>query len=194
MALFADDSKLYRTLDSSESSMDLQHDLGGLRDWSIENSMMFNSSKRKSLPISKKKSPRPEFRYHLNGHLLECVPYIKDLGVTVSSDLTWTRHIEEITAKANRTLGLVQRVCNYVDDIATRRLLYCSLVRPQLEYCSCVWSPHTAKHRALIENVQRRATKFILKYPPRNVSYAEKLVKLSLLPLENRRSIKLKTL
>ena len=119
--------------------------------------------------------------------IIYCWP---NFGVTVSFDLQWTRHIEQTTAKANRTLGLVKRVCRDVGDIRTRRLLYCTLVRPQLEYCSSLWSPYTTKHRALVENVQRRATKFILNYPPSNVSYIDRLTILDLLPLEHRRSIK----
>ena len=39
------------------------------------------------------------------------------------------------------------------------------------------------------ENVQRRAIKFILNYP-RDISYRDRLLKLSLLPLEYRREMK----
>ena len=52
---------------------------------------------------------------------------------------------------------------------------------------SCMTS-RTVKHRALIENIQRRATKFILNYP-KNMSYQERLIKTNLLPLEFRREI-----
>ena len=45
------------------------------------------------------------------------------------------------------------------------------------------------KDNLLVENVQRRATKFILNYP-RDMSYRDRLVKLSLLPLEYRREVK----
>ena len=48
----------------------------------------------------------------------------------------------------------------------------------------------TVKHRALVENVQRRATKFILNYPPREVSYPDRLRNLGLLPLRFRRELK----
>ena len=44
------------------------------------------------------------------------------------------------------------------------------------------------KHRKLVENVQRRATKFILNYP-QQLSYSERLVMISILPLEFRREI-----
>ena len=58
-------------------------------------------------------------------------------------------------------------------------LQFCPQSPSILEYSSCLWSPYTIKHRALIENIQRRATKFILNYPPSEVSYLDRLVHLS---------------
>ena len=57
----------------------------------------------------------------------------------------------------------------------TEVLLYCAPVRPKLECSGSMWSPYIMKHRALIENVQRGATKFILNYPS-NMSYKERLI------------------
>ena len=42
------------------------------------------------------------------GQQLEQVTHISDLGIVVSSDLTWFTHIENIVAKANKTLGLIK--------------------------------------------------------------------------------------
>jgi hypothetical protein len=65
-----------------------------------------------------------------------------------------SNHIEDICTKANKTLGLIKRVCaRDVVGANTRKLPYCAVVRPKLE--SCVWSPYSAKQRKLIENVQR---------------------------------------
>ena len=55
-------------------------------------------------------------------------------------------------------------------------------------YASAVWSPNTVKHCSLIENIQRRATKFILNYS-KDMSYTERLIATNLLPLEFRREI-----
>ena len=126
--------------------------------------------------------------YHLGGQPLECVPHTIDLGITVTNNL-WARHIESMSVKANKTLGLLKRVCKDLTDSSTRKLLYCSLVRSQLEYGSNLWSPYTLKHRLQIENVQRRATKFILNYPSREMSYTDRLSAISLLPLEHQREI-----
>ena len=52
-----------------------------------------------------------------------------------------------------------------------------------------LWSPFTCKDKLLLENVQRRARKFILNYP-KDMSYKDRLLKLNLLPLEYRRDLK----
>lgn len=119
---------------------------------------------------------------------LETVAQTTGLGLTVTNTLTWNKHIEEISLKANRKLGLIRRLCKDNSDVETRKLLYSSIVRPQLVYASEVWSPYTIKHKLLIENVQRRTTKFILGYP-QNMSYKQILIHLSILPLEYRREM-----
>jgi hypothetical protein len=149
--------------------------------------MKFNKSKCQALRVSRKKT-KIVSQYNLDGQPLECVPYVKDLGVTVCSDMSWSRHIEETVAKANRTLGLVKRTCKDTHDQRVRKLLFCALVRPILEYASSLWSPYTIKHKRLVENVQRRATKFILDYP-QDLTYADRLAKIKILPLEFRRDI-----
>ena len=106
----------------------------------------------------------------------------------ISNELSWSKHIEGIVSKTNRTLGLIKRICKEIKDINTRSILYCALVRPKLEYASSVWSPYTIKHRLLIENIQRRATKFILDCPD-NMPYVDRLQKTNILPLNYRREI-----
>ena len=68
-----------------------------------------------------------------------------------------------MTARANRVLGLVKRTCKDFRDITTLRTLYCSLVRPLLEYSCETWNPHTQRNINRLEAIQRRATKFVLK-------------------------------
>jgi len=63
--------------------------------------------------------------------------------------------------------------------------LYKSLVRPHLEYCVPIWSPHYQKDIELIEGVQRRATKLI--DDVRSLHYEEHIKKLNLMTLEKRR-------
>ncbi len=113
---------------------------------------------------------------------MDNVRTVEDLGITVSDDLNWRLHIYNITSKANKVLGLIKRVCKDLKDPDTRKTLSCSLVLPQLEYCSQLWSPIQVNQKLLLENVQWRATKFILNYP-KDMTYKERLLKLKLLPL-----------
>ncbi|XP_022808744.1 uncharacterized protein LOC111345728 [Stylophora pistillata] len=177
IALFADDSKLYHCIDSSLSHLNLQADIDGIHNWSIDFEMEFSTSKCKVLQMSKKRNPT-EHTYYLSGNTLEPASQAKDLGVTVHTDLSWKTHIELVCTKANKLLGLVKRFCRDIYDTETRKLLYGSMVRPHLEYASNVWSPYMAEYINLIENFQRRATKFILNYPPSDISYTERLVTL----------------
>ena len=70
----------------------------------------------------------------------------------------------------------IQYTCNCL-----KKLLYISLVRSQLIYCSQLWRPHLLKDIITLERIQRRATKFILN--DYQSSYRFRLVKLHLLPL-----------
>ena len=83
-------------------------------------------------------------------------------------------------------LGLISRTCKGLFDVPTLKTLYCSLVRSQLEYSSIVWSPHTRRNIDLIERVQKRATKLIVKSDNNYESFSKEL---NLVSLEQRRFI-----
>ena len=59
------------------------------------------------------------------------------------------------------------------------------MVRPHLEYACEVWSPHQEYLKDLIEAVQRRATRQMIK----NKSYMDRLKELKLLTLTSRRKL-----
>ena len=64
------------------------------------------------------------------------------------------------------------------------KTLYCSLVRPLLEYSCETWDPHTKRNIDKLEAVQRRATRWITRSVDDDDS---RLSKLKLLSLSNRR-------
>ena len=65
---------------------------------------------------------------------------MKYLGIWFSRDLKWNRHIDEITAKANGTLGFLRRNL-WVNSSTFKAKAYEGLVRPLVEYCSSFWDP-----------------------------------------------------
>lgn len=142
--------------------------------WSTYHVMRFNTAKCKVLHMTRKRFWRgPQHSFQLSGHNLASVSEVSDLWVDVTGQLSWATHIEELCAKGNRVLGLVKRVCGQdVSNVPTRKLLYMSLARSTLKYSSFRWSPYSVKHHSSLENIQRRGTKFLIHYPPREVHVA----------------------
>ncbi len=96
----------------------------------------------------------------MSGEKLESVHWVKDLGVTITSNLKLSHQCKEAAGKANRMLGFIKRSFSFKNkDIILP--LYNSLVRQHLQYAVQFWSPHLAKDIAKLEAVQRIATKMI---------------------------------
>ena len=115
------------TVDTTTFVQQLQSDLSNLNDWSADHIMEFNSKKCKYLAITRK-SNGLDSTYILNGSQIMSVLTEKDLGVHVSTKLSWNNHIDVIISKANKMLGMIKRTCNNECDQKTLIILYKSLV------------------------------------------------------------------
>ena len=84
----------------------------------------------------------------------------KYLGVTITHNLNWNQHYDNICSKANSTLGLLRKVllgCS--TDVKSKA--YTTLVHPQLEYACSLWNLFTKRNLHQIELVQHRAARFV---------------------------------
>jgi hypothetical protein len=105
------------------------------------------------------RSPK-HFDYKLGNNILNETDGHPYLGVQITSKLTWNKHIQQTTSKANRTLGFIQRNL-YSCPKHTKESAYKTLVRPLVEYTSAVWDPHTKDLSNQIEMIQKRAARFV---------------------------------
>ena len=99
----------------------------------------------------------------LTSSVIERTYSYKYLGVTISSDLSWSEHIHTICTKARRTVGLLYRNFYVNSDTTSLLQLYVSLVRPLLEYACQVWHPHLVRDIAKLERVQKLALRLCTK-------------------------------
>ena len=186
VALFADDCVLSREVQTREDQLELQNDLTKLIMWSNRWQMTFNPEKCEVLELGRAKRSLST-SYFLNGQKLSVVAKHKHLGVTLSTKLSWSSHIDDAVAKARKVWGIILRTTRGANVLAKLQL-YKSLVVPLLEYASPVWSPHTKKDAQKLELVQRHVTKAILGY--QDMDYETRLCVLGLVSLEERRRIK----
>ena len=179
--LFADDTKILKSISSVPDSSLLQQDLNNISNWCLKWKLSFNESKCLIISFHSKSPSHPTSAYSINGHTISTNFQHKDLGIVMCSDCSWSAHISSITSQAYKKLGLLRRFLCSSNSISTKKMLYLSLVRSQLMYCSQVWRPSKAKDIKIIEDVQRRATKFILN--DYSSDYRTRLCKLHILPL-----------
>jgi hypothetical protein len=180
--IFADDTKIYN---EAENSQMIQGDLGTLQDWTNQWNLYFNVLKCKVLHIGKK-NEEVKYKMFVENDILEIeiTDEEKDLGVIFDKNLTFDGHISKIVTKANQIVGIVKRVFKFLDKEMFIKL-YKSLIRPHLEYANIIWHPYLKRQSALIERVQRRATKVLQEC--RFLSYKERLIYLKLHSLKGRR-------
>ena len=160
--LYADDMLLYKAISTQSDYQSLQDDVDRVQEWVNVNYLTLNTSKCKSMVVSRRRNQHVT-QLQLGNDVLKQVDTFKYLGVLLSSDLTWTPHIESICSKARKLVGLLYRQFsnNANRDVLLR--LYTSIVRPHLEYAAEVWDPHLHKNIELIENVQKQALKMCTK-------------------------------
>lgn len=158
--LFADDTIIYRHVTCVEDQQLLQQDLHRLETWEDHWSMSFHPGKCQVIQFFKPVTSQP-FDYSLHNVTLAVTDSVKYLGVTLSNNLTWNDHISVTTNKASRSLGFLKRNIQ-VNSPQIKEKAYMGLVRPLVEYGSCVWDPHQQYLTHRIEMVQRRAARWVL--------------------------------
>ena len=84
----------------------------------------------------------------------------KSLGVIIDEHLVWKEHIDSISIKASRAIGVIRRAKKYVRQ-DTLELMYHSLVLPYFDYCSLVWNNCSQTLKDKIQRLQNRAARAI---------------------------------
>lgn len=181
--IFADDTKLYCEVNDQQDSEILQQDLTSINKWADRWQLPFNNDKCKVIHYGKRNH---HFNYKLreNGQNLKATTTEKDLGVTFDDQLKFSEHVNKVATSANRKMGIIKRTFSSLDT-NNFKLLYKSIVRPSLEYCSQVWHPILKQDQDKLEKVQRRATKSVPSLKEK--SYPERLTHLGLPTLAYRR-------
>ena len=91
--VYADDLKIARPIISDRDCYCLQEDLDKFYQWCNENKLKINISKCKLITFNRKNT-KIRFNYVIDGHELEEVSHIKDLGIILDQSFSFIQHIE----------------------------------------------------------------------------------------------------
>ena len=153
--------------------------------WTHNNSMVLNKSKSKYMVFSRK-NENFATRLKLEGEEMEKVNMMIHLGIWITNDLTWNKHISELCKRAYARIKLLTKLKYVGVEIEELVNIYCLFIRSLTEYCS------TAFHSSLtiiltnkIEAIQKTCLRIILGVM--YVSYDSALEMCGLQPLHIRR-------
>ena len=182
LRMFVDDTKVYRELlNIARVRKALQFDVDQLLSCtgnyaSIPHGEILRITDKRDLSLP---------TYSL-GTSLKSVKCIKDLGIMISSDLSYSKHVNMTVNKANKLLGLVHRTVGSSDPGGF--FMWCnSLLCPVLEYAALAWNPYLANDVLALERVQWRASRLALGQQRGEMEEEDRLRKLKWSPLETHR-------
>lgn len=158
--LFADDAKILSIVRSPEDTINLQSNLDRFANWSRHNRLPLNISKRSVITFSRLDNAI-SYNYKIDNCVITRVNFVRDLGIVIESNFSFSIHINTIIKKAFKMLGFINRSTETFKNLYTFKTLFFSLVRSHLEFGSVVWSPSYSSFKEAIEKVQYKFLKLI---------------------------------
>ena len=153
--------------------------------WAERVNMHFNSDKFECLRFWPNSSATPDYNYKgPDSKPIEVKSDLRDLGVQLSSDLTFKLHIKKTVAGVSKLAGWGLRTFRRRSK-GVMKTLWKSLVQPKIDYCSQLWSPDDQNSINRLESVQRHFTSKVNGLD--NLNYWERLKQLQQYSQERRR-------
>ncbi len=109
---FAGDTHIGRAVKCENDAKELQADLNSVYTWCQENNMSFNRDKFESMSYAQKKTKSPNDRPNYmdnNGDIIDRSEHVKDIGVNMSADGTFSYHINSVVSKAKHMCSWILR-------------------------------------------------------------------------------------
>lgn len=182
---FADDTRILKWIKTPTDRQKLQEDLDKIYKWSEDNKMKFNDDKFEliSYPVRRENHNQPCYSAR-NGSQIDNKLELKDLGILLSKEATFSSNINQKVATAKKLVGWIYRTFHSRGKLAMMTL-FKSLVIPRIEYCCQLWNPDKQCDIRDIEGIQKSFTKKITGM--NELNYWQRLTALNLYSLERRR-------
>lgn len=192
--LYADDLQIY--LHCFPSDIDagmarVARDVGAVHDWAAQNRLRLNLAKTKAICLASGQFTRrldlAERCIGVGDAVIRFDDSVRTLGMQLSSNLSWTSHINSVCARVNR--GLYQlRLHQDLFSLQLRRRLVTALLFAHFDYCSLVYCDLTREQNLRLQRAFNSCVRFV--HRPRWDAHITPLrLREGWLSLEHRRSV-----
>ena len=161
--------------------------LKSICEWCLKNCMILNENKTKCMLLTnyqmRNHLSKATLSVFLNGKQIKQVKQEKILGVTISENLDWNAHINNVCHNLTPKLSLLKRLKVYL-DMPSRILFYNAFIYSNLIYCCTVWGFSNKTQLSRLLKIQKRFARTIYDKPFDHPT-TELFEKLKWLPFEN---------
>ena len=174
ISMYADDTSLYNNIKSvSEIKDNLIPASLKICDWLRSNKLSLNTVKTEFMVIGSQNKLNnmdsdPVTTPHLisiAGFTIKRTKVVKYLGLVVDDALTWSQHIDYMSIKIARGVGIYKRTRSFLPKHSLLKL-YRSMIEPYFRYCKIVWGQCNKTLLDRLQTLQNRAARVLA-----NVSY-----------------------
>ena len=159
--LFADDTSLYIIVrDPARAAETLNTDIRSITSWADKWLVKFNPKKTESLLISRKSTRLNHPSVYMRDCLIPEVDFHKHLGLNLSGDLTWHKHIDHIKSQAWQRINVMRKL-KFELDRASLETIYTSFIRPILEYGDVIFDNCNNSEALDLEKIQYEAARIV---------------------------------
>ena len=127
--MYADDTSLFCCLEDIQTphkEYTLNQELQKVYKWLLTNKLKLNVAKTKYMIFSKRNKNINPIYLNINNNVIEHVHQFNFLGLHLNSKLTWNTHIEEISKKISRTIGVLKKTTVYSTQQHTIKHIQCT--------------------------------------------------------------------
>ena len=159
--LYADDTTLCATLNvdwDQDDSLNLNNELHAISNWMKLNKLSINVQKTRAMMFHTPQRVANFPTLKIDDTEIEFVTSFNFLGIKLHQNLKWDSHIETVTKKMSRTIGVMNKMKNFL-PLGALLKIYNALIAPHLNYGVMVWGKNCDK----ILKLQKKAVRVITK-------------------------------
>ena len=179
--MFADDTNLFfsnKNLNDLEKT--INRELKNICLWFNLNKLSLNVKKTNFILFGYSKRKKP-LHICINDIKIDQTDKTKFLGVIINQTVTWSDHINVVTHKVNKSIGILSRLSRTIPS-SVLVSLYQSLVAPYYDYCNIAWAINNSVMLDKVYKTQKRAVRIITN-SSFNSHTKPLFIKLNILPL-----------